>query len=207
MFSFGGYEGGFSDPQERIEELKTKLRRWTSGKVLVPLLVVLALVWIGSGIYVVGPGEVGVVMHFGREIAIAQPGLNFRLPWPVQRHEIVDVQRVRSAEIGYRSAVRGGGFNQRVAEEALMLTGDENIVEVQLFVQYIVQDPSQYLFRARDPEATLRAAAEVALRSVVGRNTIDYTMTDGREDVQAQARIYLQKLLDDYQTGLLATAV
>ena len=207
MLSFGGYEGGFAGADVRIDELRSKLRRWVSRKLLLPIVVLLLLLWIGSGIYVVGPGEVGVVLHFGREIAIAQPGLNFRLPWPIQRHEIVDVQRVRSAEIGYRSSVRGGSFTQRVSEEALMLTGDENIVEVQLFVQYIVQDPSKYLFRARDPESTLRAAAEVALRSIVGRNTIDYTMTEGREDVQAQVRVYLQRLLDDYQTGLLATAV
>ena len=88
-----------------------------------------------------------------------------------------------------------------------MLTGDENIVEVQLFVQYIVQDPVKYLFRARDPEATLAAAAEVALRSVVGRNTIDHTMTEGRVEVQSQVAQYLQKLLDEYETGLLATEV
>src|SRR5690606_22545730 len=121
------------------------------------------------GVYVVGPGEVGVVLQFGREVAITQPGLNFRLPWPIQSHEVVNVSRVRSAEIGYRTTASrggsGGGISQRVPQEALMLTGDENIVEVQLFVQYIVQDASQYLFRARDPESTLRAAAEVALRS------------------------------------------
>src|SRR5690606_7572614 len=132
------------------------------------------------------PGEVGVVLQFGREIAQTQAGLRYRLPWPIQTHHLVDVRTVRSAEIGYRTLP--GGRIQRIPEEALMLTGDENIVEVHLFVQYVVQDPTRFLFRARDPEATLAAAAEVALRSVVGRNTIDHTMTEGRVEVQSQVR-------------------
>src|SRR5690606_32204381 len=122
---------------------------------------------------------------------------------------IVNVRTVRSAEIGYRSVTQRSGQTviQRVPAESLMLTGDENIIEVQLFVQYIVQDPFKFLFRARDPEATLAAAAEVALRSVVGRNTIDHTMTEGRVQVQTEVAEYLQKLLDEYETGLLATEV
>ena len=86
-----------------------------------------------------------------------------------------------------------------------MLTGDENIVDAQLFVQYVVKDPSQFLFRVKDPELTLKASAEVALRSVVGRNTIEYTMTEGRVVVQNEIKKYLQTLLDEYQTGLLVT--
>jgi membrane protease subunit HflK len=90
-----------------------------------------------------------------------------------------------------------------VPQEALMLTGDENIVELQLFVQYRIQDPLKFLFGASDPEGILHTSAEVALRSAVGRNTIDYTMTDGRVEVQEQAKSALQELLDAYQTGLL----
>lgn len=212
--SFGGpFEGGPGSAHAGADpggSLREALERWRSGRYLTIAASVLALIWVLSGIYIVGPGEAGVVLQFGREVAVTQPGLHYRLPWPIQGHEIVDVRTVRSAEIGYRSGARrgpSGVSSLRVPEEALMLTGDENIVEVQLFVQYIVQDPSKFIFRARDPENTLRAAAEVALRSVVGRNSIDYTMTEGRAEVQAQVREYLQGLLDDYQTGLLATAV
>ena len=206
MLSFGGdFHTGRPDPQAELQRLAAKLRRVVSGRLLTPVLVVLLAVWIASGIYVVGPGEVGVVLQFGKEVAQTEAGLRFRFPWPIQTHHLVDVRTVRSAEIGYRSLP--GGRTQRIPEEALMLTGDENIVEVHLFVQYVVQDPSRFLFRARDPEATLVAAAEVALRSVVGRNTIDHTMTEGRVEVQAQVHEYLQALLDGYETGLLATEV
>lgn len=206
MFAFEQYG---SSPQASMEEFRRRLSRWATSRILVPLFVVLAIVWLASGIYVVGPGEVGVVLQFGRHVAIAQPGLNYRLPSPIQTHHIVDVRTVRSTEIGYRTVTQRSGSTvvQRVPAEALMLTGDENIVEVQLFVQYIVQDPVKYLFRARNPEATLAAAAEVALRSVVGRNTIDHTMTEGRVEVQSQVAEYLQTLLDEYETGLLATEV
>ena len=203
------YEHYSSGPQDATEQLKQQLKRWTSKRLLIPAFVVLVLVWLASGFYVVGPGEVGVVLQFGRQVAITQSGLNYRLPRPIQNHYIVNVREVRSTEIGYRTVTQRSGQTvvQRVPAEALMLTGDENIVEVQLFVQYIVQDPFKYLFRARDPEATLAAAAEVALRSVVGRNTIDHTMTEGRVEVQTEVREYLQMLLDEYETGLLATEV
>jgi len=204
-----GFEQYGSSPQPSMEDLRRRLSRWTSKRVVIPIIAVLLILWLASGIYVVGPGEVGVVLQFGRHVAIAQPGLNYRLPSPIQTHYIVDVRSVRSAEIGYRTVTQRSGNTvvQRVPAEALMLTGDENIVEVQLFVQYIVQDPVKYLFRARDPEATLAAAAEVALRSVVGRNTIDHTMTEGRVEVQSQVAQYLQTLLDEYETGLFATEV
>ena len=117
-------------------------------------------------------------------------------------HIVVDTSTVRQAEIGYR-ADRGRGGS--VPSESLMLTGDENIVEVQLFVQYMVQDPVKFLFGAEQPETALRASAEIALRGVVGENTIDYTMTEGRDEIQKKVESYLQKLMDNYDTGLLIT--
>ncbi len=209
MLSFGGDFGDRRpDPQVQLDQLFAQLKRIFSRRLMIPLAGLIAAIWIATGIYMVGPGEVAVVRQFGREIAQTQPGLRFRLPWPIQTHNVVDVRSVRSVEIGFRTVSRpgfDGQRNQRVPEEALMLTGDENIVEVHLFVQYVVQDPSKFLFRARDPESTLAAAAEVALRSIVGRNTIDHTMTDGRVEVQAAVEEYLQGLLDEYETGLLAT--
>ena len=195
------------DLQRKIPQLPTSgISSWVIG-------VVLLLLWLGSGFYVVGPGERGVVMLFREATEQTEPGLRYRLPWPIQSHEVVDVAQVRRVEVGFRTvsdgiAERGGrGSSRTVPQEALMLTGDENIVELQLFVQYRVQDPVKFLFGASDPEGILHTSAEVALRSAVGRNTIDYTMTEGRMEVQEQTKIALQELLDAYQTGLLATEV
>ena len=170
---------------------------------LTKILILVALgLWLLSGIYMVGPGERGVVLTFGRYSGLSESGLHYRIPAPVQRHYIVDVARVRTAEVGYRA---DGSTTRSVPEEALMLTGDENIVAVQLFVQYLVQDPIAYHFQVREAEDVLKASAEIALRSTVGQNTIDFTMTEGRVEAQSHVKSLLQELLDDYQTGLLVT--
>jgi membrane protease subunit HflK len=139
------------------------------------------------------------VLLFGRVVDQTEPGLRYRLPTPFQQHRIVDIATVRRAEVGFRAA---GGSSRSVPAEALMLTGDENIVDVQLFVQYLVRDPVQFLFRARQPETALHSSAEVALRAAVGENSIDYTMTEGRVEVQDRVKKQLQALLDLYGTGL-----
>lgn len=201
---------------EAVEELKRRARefsggRLSGGKILWLIPVVLLLVWLATGFYVVGPGERGVVLRFGKAVNETEPGLRYRIPWPIESHRLVDIAEVRRAEVGFRTPTgvdigRGGEVATRtVPREALMLTGDENIVELQLFVQYRVQDPIKFLFASYDPESILHSAAEVALRSAVGRNTIDYTMTEGRVEVQDQTKGALQTLLDTYQTGLLAT--
>ncbi len=206
--------GEYTPPDELIEAAE-RLRHWgqrfsASRWRWAPVLL-LVLLWFASGLYVVGPGERGVVLLFGRAVEQTEPGLRYHLPWPIQSHELVDVAQVRRAEIGFRnggeaSARRSGrGGTQTIPHEALMLTGDENIVDVQLFVQYRVQDPVKFLFAAFEPEEMLHTSAQVALRSVVGQNTIDYTMTDGRVEVQEQVKNNLQKLLDTYQTGLLVS--
>jgi len=210
----------FSSPDElfqAVEELKRRARQFTSqgffrGKRLgVILAILIPLLWLATGFYVVGPGERGVVLLFGGVVDQTEPGLRYRLPWPLQNHAVVDIAQVRRVEVGFRTAAdadvgRGGrGGARTVPQEALMLTGDENIVELQLFVQYRIQDPVKFLFHAYDPENILHTSAEVALRSAVGRNTIDHTMTEGRLEVQDQAKNALQQLLDTYQTGLLVT--
>jgi membrane protease subunit HflK len=196
---------------QRVEELKGSVQQFTSGKGLWIVTALILLLWLGSGLYVVGPGERGVVLLFRKATEQTEPGLRYHLPWPVQSHEIVDIAQVRRAEVGFRTVAaepqgRDARGNARtVPQEALMLTGDENIVELQFFVQYRIQDPIKFLFGANDPEGILHTSAEVALRSAVGRNTIDYTMTDGRVEVQEQAKSALQELLDAYQTGLLVS--
>lgn len=194
-----------------VEEIQRRFQQFSLpgvGPWVVAL--VFLLIWLGSGFYVVGPGERGVVLLFRKATEQTEPGLRYHLPWPIQSHEVVDIAQVRRVEVGFRTAdtgmERGSGGNTRtVPQEALMLTGDENIVELQFFVQYRIVDPVKFLFGASEPEGILHTSAEVALRSAVGRNTIDYTMTDGRVEVQEQAKTALQELLEAYQTGLLVT--
>jgi membrane protease subunit HflK len=164
------------------------------GLAAVALLIVAA-----TGIYSVGPGEQGVVRTLGRESGKTGPGLRYRVPF-VQRADVVNVEQIRRLEVGFRG-------DKREDHEALMITGDENIVEAQMIVQYRVAEPSKYLFRLEEPEATLRATAEVALRSMVGSTGIDDVITTGREKVQEDTRTTLQRLMDDYQSGLTITEV
>ncbi|MBM4456806.1 MAG: FtsH protease activity modulator HflK [Chloroflexi bacterium] len=176
--------------------------QWLLPRLPWVLLIAIVGLWLVSGFYIVGPGERGIVLTFGRISRQSESGLHYRLPAPIQSNYIVDIARVRTAEIGYRT--KAAAVNV-VSQEAHMLTGDENIVVVQLFLQYLVQDPVAYLFHVRDAEAVLRASAEVALRAAVGQNTVDFTMTEGRVQVQDQVKTHLQNLLDLYRTGLLVT--
>jgi membrane protease subunit HflK len=166
------------------------------GSILLAVAVVLVL---SSGVFVVGPGEQGVIRTFGKHTGRAGPGPHFRIPF-IQGVDVVNVENIRRIEVGFRG-------DKQVASEALMLTGDENIVEAGMIIQYQVSDAAKYLFELRDPEESLRATAEVALRSMVGRTKIDDVITTGRESVQAETRDWLQKLMDQYQSGMTITEV
>jgi membrane protease subunit HflK len=190
--------GGRPDVGEVVSQVSDAFRR--NMRNIGPIIAgVVVLVLLATGIYSVGPGEQGVVRTFGRESGKTGPGLHYRFPF-VQRVDVVNIEKIRRIEVGSRG-------DQRVPHEALMLTGDENIVEAQMIVQYRVTEPSKYLFRIRDPDDTLRATAEVALRSMVGRTGIDEVITTGREKVQDETRSWLQKLMDEYQSGISVTEV
>ena len=176
-----------------------ELARNVTGRFGRWLTLLLLLVLVGSGVYKVGPGEIGVVRTFGRESRKTAPGLRFHLPL-VQRADVVNVESIRRIEVGFRD-------KQQVLDEAQMITGDANILEVQMIVQYRIFDPSKYLFRLRDPDETLRASAEVCLRGVVGRTKIDDVVTTGREKVQEETREWLQQLADSYESGIRVTEV
>lgn len=195
----------FNNPlfDPRLGNQSKHARDWLRGMMprLVPVgFAILALIWLGSGIYVVRPGQVGVVRTFGKETGRTEPGLNYRFPWPFQRVDVVSTERVRRIEVGL-------SHGERVPEDALMLTGDENIVEAQMIVQYRVADPAKYLFRLRDPDGALHSATEVALRSVVGSMTIDQVMIEERAKVQEETRVFVQRLMDDYESGIAITEV
>jgi membrane protease subunit HflK len=192
---------------EVLGQLAERWQQWQRQSPKAPVIVVgvllaiALLIWLATGFYVVGAGEQGIVLRFGKKVGQTEPGLRYHLPRPIERAEVVSLAVVRRVEVGFRSDPR----YRVVPQEALMLTGDENIVDAQAIVQYRVKDPSQYLFRVRDPDQSLRDATEVALRSVVGRTTIDEAMTLGRVRVQDSARQFLQELLDTYEAGLIVT--
>lgn len=173
----------------------------------VGLIAFVALVlWLLSGVYIVQQGERGVVLRFGAQTDVTEAGLRWHLPYPFERVEKVNVEKVSTIEIGYRTAPRTGG-KSRVPKEALMLTEDENIIEIEFAVQYKVKDAAAFLFNVRDPEVTISQATESAVREVVGKSTLDFALTEGRDQVARDARNLLQQILDRYETGIHVVTV
>ncbi len=190
-------------------------KRWGSRRpglgrylYLIPIGIIV-IIWGLTGIYQVGPGERGVVRQFGARMAgDTGPGLHYHVPWPVQRVDVVNVESVRTAEIGFSStAQRENQGPREVLAEALMLTGDENVVNIHAIVQYRVRDAGDYKFHIVRPDDALKSAAEVALRGVVGRNSIDYVWTEARTAVENQTLEFLQALMDSYVSGILVLGV
>ena len=173
--------------------------------VLILVVVAVVLLWLGTGVYVVQPGEEGVVRTFGEFSGITVAGLNYHLPYPIQVVDIVDVESIRRVEVGFRTT--DSDTKRSDLNEALMLTMDENIVQVELLIQYRIADAPDFVFNVKDPEQVLRTSTEVALRSTVGQMTIDDVITEQRAQVQDQTRTFLAQLLDDYGTGILVTDV
>jgi len=173
------------------------------GGNLVGLLIgALVLVWVASGFYIVDTGQRGVVLRFGQYIETTEPGPRWHLPWPVESREIVNVDQVRTVEIGYRNNVKS-----KVLKESLMLTDDENIIDLQFAVQYILKDPVEFLFVNRAPEDTVLQVAETAMREIVGKNKMDFVLYEGRADIAARAKVLMQQILDRYKTGISISQV
>jgi len=167
------------------------------------LLVILVLVvWLASGFYIVDASQRGVVLRFGKFNAITESGPRWHLPWPIESAEVVNVTGVRTVEIGYRNNVKS-----KVQNESLMITDDENIIDIQFAVQYILKDPKDYLFNNRDAEKSVMQAAESAIREVVGKNKMDFLLSGGKEKIVETVQILLQKILDRYKTGITVTRV
>lgn len=166
------------------------------------IIVLVLVVWLGSGFYVVDASQRGVVLQFGAFREMTDPGLRWRFPWPVQSHQIVNLTGVRTVEIGYR-----GTEKNKVPKEALMLTDDENIVSVQFAVQYLLKDPKAYLFTNRNPDDTVTQAAETAIREVVGKSRMDFVLYEGRDQIAANTMKLIQDILDRYETGIQIRSV
>ena len=167
------------------------------------LLVVLVLVvWLASGFYIVDASQRGVVLRFGKFVESTQSGPRWHLPWPIESAEVVNVTGVRTVEIGYRNNVKS-----KVQNESLMITDDENIIDIQFAVQYILKDPQDYLFNNRDADKSVMQASESAIREVVGKNKMDFLLSGGKEKIVETVQILLQKILDRYKTGITITRV
>ena len=172
---------------------------------LMPVVLAALAIWLLTGTYMVGPDEVGVIRTFGEHTRVAQSGLNWHFPVPIETVNTPKVTEVKRVEIGFRT-LRNGQY-RTVEKESLMLTGDENIVDAEMIVQYKIKDPVAYLFNIVEPELTVREAAEASLRTVVGRNKIDETLTTGKFIIQEETKSQLQSILDLYESGIHVVAV
>lgn len=172
------------------------------GNLLGLLLGALFLVWVASGFYIVDTGQRGVVLRFGKYIETTEPGPHWHLPWPIESRETVNIDQVRTVEIGYRNNVKS-----KVLRESLMLTDDENIIDLQFAVQYILKDPEEFLFVNRAPEDTVLQVAETAMREIVGKNRMDFVLYEGRAEIATRAKVLMQQILDRYKTGISISQV
>jgi len=162
------------------------------------IVVIIALVWAASGFYIVDESQRGVVLRFGKKIEVTESGPHWHLPFPVETVEIVNLSQVRTVEVGYRDNVKN-----KMLKESLMLTDDENIIDIQFAVQYFLKDPADYLFNNRRPDENVRQAAETAIREVVGKSKMDFVLYEGREQVADSATKLIQEILDRYKSGIL----
>ncbi len=162
---------------------------------------VVVLIWLLSGIYIIDPAERGAEMRFGKYMVTTLPGPHWNWPSPIGAVEVVDVDQIRRIEIGMRTGEEGG------SPGSLILTQDENIVDLKLAVQYKIKDVTAYLFNVRDPDATLGQVTESAVREIVGKNKMELIITEGRKEIEPQLEKLIQDILDRYGTGLQMTSV
>ncbi len=191
----GGGAGGGSSNDGDDDARNAGISAGVAGAVIVFL-------WLVSGFFIVQEGQTGIVLTFGKYSHSAQPGFNWRWPYPIQTQETVNLSQVRTVEVGYRSNVRN-----KLARESLMLTDDENIIDIQFAVQYRLKDASAWVFNNRDQEETVKQVAETAIREVVGKSKMDFVLYEGREKVAFDTSALMQQILDRYATGVLVANV
>lgn len=170
------------------------------------IALVAVLLWSLTGIYLVDEGSRAVVTRFGAYVETTLPGIHWHLPVPVERVDLVNLEQQRFVEIGYRSGGRQQSLGS-VPKEALMLTQDENIIDIRLAVQYQIKDAKAYLFNVADPDLTLKQVIESAQRAVIGKNTMDFVLTEGRSNIADEIKSEIQHTLDEYETGISVSNV
>src|SRR5712671_2293478 len=192
---FGKRKGGGDQPPSAPSS-------WHFGGGAGVLVLLVLGVWLASGFYIVDAASRAVVLTFGRYSQETEPGLRWRMPWPIQSHEIVNLQSVRTLEVGYRNNVR-----TKVLKESLMLTDDENIVDLQFAVQYTVKDARDFIFNVRRPDESAMQIAETAMREVIGKSKMDGILYETREAIAIRARQLMQSIHDRYGTGIAVSTV
>ena len=200
-----------------IRDIQSKINKFlpggssSGGKPIGLILIIIAFVWLASGLYRVGPDEQGVVLRFGKFVKTTQPGLHYHIPLPIETVQTPKVTKVNRIDIGFRSE-RDSGFSQGggvadVPQESLMLTGDENIVNIDFSVFWVIKDASKFLFQIQDPEGTVKAAAETAMREVIAKSEIQPVLTEGRAQIEIETQEIIQSILDEYNSGIQITQV
>ena len=200
-----------------IRDIQSQIKRFlpggssSGGKPIGLILIIIAFVWLASGLYRVGPDEQGVVLRFGKFVKTTQPGLHYHIPLPVETVQTPKVTKVNRIDIGFRSE-RDSGFSQGggvadVPQESLMLTGDENIVNIDFSVFWVIKDAGKFLFEIQDPEGTVKAAAETAMREVIAKSKIQPVLTEGRALIEVETQEIIQSILDEYNSGIQITQV
>jgi membrane protease subunit HflK len=218
---WGGRPGGQQPPdlEELLRRSQEKVKKLFPGgggggpggnrKALIAVPLILIAVWLASGFYRVQPDEQGVVLRFGEWNKTTQPGLNWHLPSPIETVLTPKVTRSNRVEVGFRSAadIARGASDREVQNESLMLTGDENIVDINFVLLWLIKDAGQFLFNIRDPETTVKAVAESVMREIVGKTPIAEATTEARGSIEVGAREQIQAILDSYGAGILVTQV
>ena len=216
----GGNGSGRRQTPPNIDELIEKLQKLISG--FIPGgkgtggsrpfflgITILIVLWALSGLYRVLPDEQGVVLRFGKFVSTTQPGLNYHIPYPIETALTPKVTKVNRIDIGFRAASDSGRTSgvADVAEESLMLTGDENIVNIDFSVFWVIKDAGQFLFKIQSPIETVKAAAETAMREVIAKSKLQSILTEGRSKIEIETQEIAQGLLDEYESGIQITQV
>jgi len=218
----GGGNGSGRGPtppniDELIRDIQEKIKKFlpggasTGNKPIFFGLIVLIIIWTLTGLYRVLPDEQGVVLRFGKYVNTTQPGLNYHIPYPVENVFTPKVTKVNRMDIGFRSGsdtgFSSGGGVADVPEESLMLTGDENIVNIDFSVFWVIKDAGKFLFKIQDPEGTVKAASETAMREVIAKSKIQPILTEGRSKIEIETQQIIQNILDEYESGIQITQV
>jgi modulator of FtsH protease HflK len=209
----GGSAGGPPDLEELIRKGQERFKGLMPGGVggvkgifLAVLLIV--FVWLLSGLYRVQPGENGIELLFGKYVNTTEAGLNFWAPWPVGSILRPNVEQTNQINVGFRSLGAGRGDASRdVPEESLMLTGDQNIIDIDFVVQWRIKSARDFLFNIRDPESTVKLAAESSIREIVGQTPLEEVLATKRTEVETKTRDVLQRIMDDYKAGVFIAEV
>jgi membrane protease subunit HflK len=202
------------DFEEMLRRGQDRLKRFMpggagTGRGLALIILVAVAIWLATGFYRVQPDEQGVVMLFGRWVATTEPGLNWYFPAPIGRTLTPKVLRINRVDVGFRGVGDLSRINSArdVPEESLMLTGDQNIADVDFTVFWRIKDAGEYLFNIRDPEGTVKVAAESAMREVVGQSVLQDALTGGRQRIEQDTLGLLQEIMDSYKSGITITQV